>query len=522
MEDPLESRFDRIDNFLKINGAGRFAQLLYNVPVLYRTAMDNRLSMIIAPSDERLQKLTIDIGKSLAEMSQTEAGRNLLSNHLSVVHTKTVNPMFTAINVVTYGSSVDDLMALEVITSTMVDGVKILITPHLIGYEEQLIKNQRLYDPGIFGGMTRDTFRSLINNGNLRGRDLISLCRTNDYVNENFCNYRDASGKTIFHYLVKEEFGLDVRENENARTKYGELHRKLEVQNYPTVGILVDNGPDWNSRGRPTRYRMNISRKFAQQAPTLRADGTVSRKAMDDNTAPIALKVNDLIYVLWNHPINLYLLVSVYNPTASNEPYRVSLARLVKDPQGDFVYTENGERFSLAVDRLKQNLIQTVPIQLNEVPVAQRVVHYTNPYPETLPFLYNLKIREYNKAKLLTLIMDLYTTATMHNAASDVIFGSKDINFTTIPDFIRGPLHPRRLTKAINQSLNNLAIKIVNNDFAEEEHEMILGFNRNGPAVAVRVNFRFHEAYNLLIKSLIVYILQLLLLFSGAVNDEIL
>ena len=109
MEDPLESRFDRIDNFLKINGAGRFAQLLYNVPVLYRTAMDNRLSMIIAPSDERLQKLTMDIGKSLEEMSQTEAGRNLLSNHLSVVHTKTVYPMFTAINGVTYGSSVDDL-----------------------------------------------------------------------------------------------------------------------------------------------------------------------------------------------------------------------------------------------------------------------------------------------------------------------------------------------------------------------------------------------------------------------------
>lgn len=135
MEDPLKSRFDRIANFMKTNRAMLFAQLMQDIPVINRALLDNRLTMIIVPTDERLCKLSLDSGNSLADLSKIEAFGNLLANHVSVVATKTVYPMFTAINGFTYGSKVEDLLALEVITATVIDGVKILISSNLIGLQ---------------------------------------------------------------------------------------------------------------------------------------------------------------------------------------------------------------------------------------------------------------------------------------------------------------------------------------------------------------------------------------------------
>lgn len=496
----LDVCFDSIQNFLTVNGAGIFAKLLYNIPLLYQAALSPKLSMIIAPRDERLQWLATETNKPLAELFQTQAGRDVLANHISTIPTQKVYPMFTSINRVTYGSGPADLVAIDIIASKIICGVPVLIISQLIGYQQQLTKSQRPYEPGVFANLTHDAFRALINNGKLRGRDLISLCRTNDYVNDNFCNYRDVSGKTIFHHLVKDEFSIDVSTNEDARAAYVHYHQDLEAKSYPTIGILIDHGQDWADRYRKTRHTMGISLRLGEE-----------------DIEATSMSLDNLYYALWSHPINLYLLASVYKPLVTGEPYRISLVRLTRNPTGKYVSPENGERFSLYGDSAKGFLVvNNFEIRPDEVPIAQRVMHYTRPYLETIPFLYNKVIANYNRELLLRILPDLYRAATRDVDSAD-FFASADLKFTKITDFIKGPVYSRKLLWAIEQVLQHLALNIINDEFPEEKQEMKIQTRRDTPALVTSIDARFYDAYTMVPKGLLAIILQLILLFSGAV-----
>jgi hypothetical protein len=331
---------------------------------------------------------------------------------------------------------------------------------------------------------------------------LISLCRSNHYIDENFCNSKDASGKTVFHYLLKSEFDVDVPIDRDARSIYVDFHQNLELRSYPTIGILLDAGTNWKHKvDAQSRYMMLLLRNPSANE--------LARQAARGHAleAPVGVQAlifpdTDIIDMLWKHPINLYLLASVYAPSKPSNIYRISLMRLIRDPTGEYVSSDDQERFSLNIHPQRYNPIVTSGIiNPNEIPIIQRVIHYTSPYLETLPFLYNKRIMAYDQQLLSQILIDLARTNS--NARSrDTLYGlfpSMVTNPKSIPDFMQNSILSRVQQAVKETTLDKLATVIVNNEFPET----LMG--------------RFYKSYQMMQRSLLLIILEMLLLFSGAV-----
>lgn len=520
-EDLLESRFDRLQAFLTANGASTFAKLLYNIPQLRRATLSPELTMVIAPTDDRLQELSNQVQKPLAELFDTDAGRDLLANHVSILPTQKVYPMFTAVNGVTYGSGPDDLTALNVTASAIIDRVVVLVARAVIGTLPQITKSGRRFEPGAFAGMTRDAFRAMINNGQLRGKDLIALCNSDPYVNANFCRSRDASGRTIFHYLIKEEFGIDVPVGEDARTRYIELHQEAEFRLFPTTGTLLDRGPTFDPRTvrQGGRRDIRITQPYINELYERTYPGRMAVKGPVDETKITNLSIDMIIHSIWMHPIDLHLVVSVYESRAGS--YRVLVARAVRHPLGVYISdpvngSSKGERFNLETDPDRHNPMVTCgDIGPTEVPIKTKIIHYTRPYPETLPFLYDRRIRTYNLDELDSILEDIYRLFYSGSKAIQYVNDQSE-NPRSIVDIIGRPrsFHREQVEIAIRSSLCSFQLtqSLLTDEIVEPEIDIwIRG------ALQVRISERFHLAYRTMPKATLAVILDLLLIFAGAV-----
>lgn len=205
--------------FLANNGAGLFSQVLYNVPLLSRALANPNLSIIVAPSDAALQRLTTKTGKSLAELQRDAYGIDIFANHLSVTSTKKEWPMFTAINKQNYGSTEQDILALDVKATTMINRVVIIVIDRLILHGEQLAKaSMAARIPGNLAPLQNNAMLMvLIQTGQLKGKDLISLCVSHPEVNQ-LCD-----AKIDFNLLLKRDFNAIAPAGVKPRDYYVEL-----------------------------------------------------------------------------------------------------------------------------------------------------------------------------------------------------------------------------------------------------------------------------------------------------------
>jgi hypothetical protein len=518
-EDVLESRLTAIQNFLTANGATVFAKLLYNLPQLYQAVMSPKLTMIIAPTDESFEWLSNETQRPLAELLNSEAGRNLLSNHISVLPTQKVYPMFTAINGVTYGSGPEDLAALKVTASTIIDGVVVLVASSVIGRPQQLTKSKRREEPGVFAGMTRDAFQALINTGNLRGKDLIALCNTNPYVDNTFCNSRDASGRTIFHYLIKREFNIDISVNEDSRNRYVELHKEAQFKQFPTTGIFLDQGPNFDVRNvrRGGRRDILVKRPYIQEMYKANYPSRQFFKHSVDEDRIRNLSTDSLIHAIWSHPIDLYLIVSVYNSPITIS-YRTSLVRATRDAYGKYI-SDSGERFSVDTDPERHNPVVTCGnIDAGEVPIKSKLIHYTHPYPETLPFLYDRRVKNYDLDDLKSILEDIYRLLYNERITLEFLEDMPE-DPRSIVEILGTPRLSQRnkVDFAIRQSVCSTELgQLV---LTDEDSDNDIGVWIAG-ALQVRIPLRFYNAYKTIPRNTLLVILELLLLFSGAIETR--
>jgi hypothetical protein len=518
-EDFLESRFERLQDFLSNNGADIFAKSLYNNPALRRAGLDPKLTMIIAPTDERFQWLSNETQKPLGELLNSEAGRNLLANHISILPTQKFYPMFTAINGVIYGSGPQDLAALNVRATTIIDGVVVLVASSVIGRPQQLTKSKRREEPGVFAGMTRDAFQALVNTGNLRGKDLIALCNTNPYVDNNFCNSRDASGRTIFHYLVKREFNIDIPVTEDARSRYVQLHQEAEFKQFPTTGIFIDQGPSFDLRNvrRGGRRDILVKRPYIQEVYKANYPGRQSVKHPVDEARIRSLSTDSVIHAIWTHPVDLYLIVSVYDSNIADS-YRTSVVRATRDAYGEYI-SESGERFSVDTDPERHNPVVTCGnIDAGEVPIKSKLIHYTHPYPETLPFLYDRRVKNYDLDELKSILEDIYRL--LHN---------ERITLELLEDMLEDPRSIVEILGIPRRNQRNkvdLAIRL--SVCSTELSQLVLTDEDSDPgigiwiagALQVRIPLRFYNAYKTIPRNTLFVILEMLLLFSGAIETR--
>ena len=192
---------DAITTFLASNGAVNFSKILYNVPRLFSALNDPGLSMIFAPNDAALQRLSDKTGKSLADLQRDAYGIDILANHLSVFPTKRSWPMFTSINNRSYGSSETDIKALGVTATALIDKTAVLVISSVIFHEDQLVKASLRRDIGALKALGQnDMLMVLIQRGDLKGKDLIALCVSDPEINK-LCD-----AKVDFKQLLRRDY----------------------------------------------------------------------------------------------------------------------------------------------------------------------------------------------------------------------------------------------------------------------------------------------------------------------------
>jgi hypothetical protein len=393
-EDSSESRLDRIETFLAANGATVFARLLDSIPLLARTIRDNKLTMIFAPSNVRLQSWATSLNKSIRELLETTVGRDLMANHLRIQSLNQVYPIYTAVNGVAYGQTVANIQALSPTAKIIMDGVFVAVIPRIIIDVDQTKTLEGLSTAGNLEKMTYDTFQSIVLTGGLRGRDLLNFCDSTEDVKERLCQHRDRTGRTIFHYLLKQEFNIDLPVNSSSNDNKNEDDARFEYsrrypKDFPTTAVIK-----------------TLSRRLYEMSKT-KSNASPPRMIMyiKNGISISSLTTDQLLDVLWKHPIDpVYFLIVVY-PKAGSSEYRVVAWKLNKSRYGR-VFSDDGTRFELNSDNFTWTSGEA--IGPDENPLKKVVLEYRHAYPEVLPFLYNEELRRYDKVELSKLINGLF------------------------------------------------------------------------------------------------------------------
>jgi hypothetical protein len=259
---------NRINDYLTANAATIFSKQW--LPVLTAKKLNFKLpTMILAPNDVALRKLSDDTNRTPEEIVVLSEGQDILGNHISLVPTKKTWPMFTAMNGKEYGRGPEDFNVLQPTSSTTILGyggqnITVIIISRVIIHDDQLsrLKKSRLgysvwnrVNSGSIQvskasqlqgheipAMGRDLFRFMVTEQNLRGRDLLALCTGNQEITK-LC---DRDKQIIFRDLLKREFNFDYSRSvakESPRELYAKFHNfRLEVYippNYPAGSIQI-------------------------------------------------------------------------------------------------------------------------------------------------------------------------------------------------------------------------------------------------------------------------------------------
>jgi hypothetical protein len=209
---------DAIIAYLAAQGATTFSRLLYNIPKLHKALKDPQLSIILAPNDSALQRLSAATGKSLAELQQDIYGIDILANHISTKPTQKTIAMVISINGNTYGASERDIQGLKVSAFTKIGSTAVLVIGEIIIYPNQVEKASLNRDLGVLKPLQQnDMMFILIQKGDIKGKDLISLCVSDPEVNK-LCN-----AKLDFKYLLKRDYNATAPQGVNPREHYVKL-----------------------------------------------------------------------------------------------------------------------------------------------------------------------------------------------------------------------------------------------------------------------------------------------------------
>ncbi len=245
--------------FLAANGATIFADR-WLIPHLYATEGSASPTMILAPSDQSLQNLLKETGKTWTAFLASPAGLDILRNHLSVTATKREWPMITSINGRAYGREQADIQALQPGASIVLrpsnfpnslkSPLVILVITRVLVHADQLANLQiPLLRGNEIPRMGKDIFMKMITDQSIEGLDLLNLCNASDEIGA-LCN-RDE--QALFKRLLRQEFNFNYGRGfatETPRELYAKFHTmRIEVYSFNSrrgVGELDSRKLDYN------------------------------------------------------------------------------------------------------------------------------------------------------------------------------------------------------------------------------------------------------------------------------------
>lgn len=104
----------------------KVAQALADFKLL--DAIDEKITMVLVPTDEAVDAFLKPLKLNYAGVKNTQQFADIIKNHYSVIPTKRVYPMFTAVTGLVYGNSEADLKSLgakEVLILQRSDALKV-------------------------------------------------------------------------------------------------------------------------------------------------------------------------------------------------------------------------------------------------------------------------------------------------------------------------------------------------------------------------------------------------------------
>ena len=252
--------------FLDANGASRFG-FEWLVDYLSSRRFWPEVTIILAPTDMAIRRLEVESDLPFDKIVQSYEGLEILQNHLSISPTKTQWPMITALHGEKYGSSQADIEALKPSVHTLIETVdqefsiiplktSVIVIDALIVHGDQLL-NLKRYKGGFskwwrpidvnrtssvdntslkgteLSKMNKDVFRMMVSTGQLRGKDVLSLCTGN----KDIATMCDRDNYLLYQQLLKSEFNYEWRPTDlpvTAKDMYKEFHRyRLDVYAEP-------------------------------------------------------------------------------------------------------------------------------------------------------------------------------------------------------------------------------------------------------------------------------------------------
>jgi hypothetical protein len=289
-----KSYIDEILDFLLANGASLFGRE-WLAAQLTKASKYGAPTMILAPSDATLQKLSRATNRTWEEILRLPEGIDILESHLSTEPTSKVYPMFRAINGTMYGSEQADIDKLGIsppATIIRVGGrqtpIVVIVIDTLIVPDEKIAKLKKarlgysvwqrptsddviVENPGYslagteIPALTKDVFRKLVLEQDVRGQSLLALCTGNTEIAA-LC---DRDDQFLFRQLLLQEFNFKYSHGyakESPRELYAKLYKyRIEIyggimsmgnknEGFSYYNLVRDNAPIQLPHHLPSRH----------------------------------------------------------------------------------------------------------------------------------------------------------------------------------------------------------------------------------------------------------------------------
>lgn len=222
-----QNTLDRVLATMEAEGAGSFVSLVLATPDIMGMLRNNQIKLIFAPIDSLVELL---INRSRKQSALDQTVRDIVANHFCSSYSET-DPVSISVN----GNNISlDAQMATIIGPTkkiLIGDLTIVpITKSLLITAAQIKQLYTQRSAGLksaFGGgaLGNAGLSVLINNGKIQGQDLLHLCQSN-FEAKSFCDQKDANGLTIFHRLLRDEFGIiNIPPTRNVRKLYSRYSR---------------------------------------------------------------------------------------------------------------------------------------------------------------------------------------------------------------------------------------------------------------------------------------------------------
>ncbi len=247
---------ERVIQTLSINDRTIFGQILSLIPGVISMIDNGSIQTIFAPSDAKLSQILQYVKLTESQFGTSPEGQMVMANHCSKDDSSIGNSV-ASLTGNTIPLTQEYLLGIGASAVAIIDKIKVILIREIIITQEQINRLQSIVaiasrapittNPGVLGKLDRNNLSNLNQLGNVRGKDLIALCLSHPQMNQ-LCNSQDSFGRTMFHRLLKSEFGETFPGFQNVRDRYIRRHtskflirdNQMEEPLKSEEGIVVD------------------------------------------------------------------------------------------------------------------------------------------------------------------------------------------------------------------------------------------------------------------------------------------